>query len=96
MAAWWEVVCLEPCFPPFLRRGDVLVRVRLGRKGGWVRREGRGRRILAVMVVVVVVGMRRVRGGLARISEGALWLRFLELGARVPRASTFVSYLGLR
>lgn len=63
----------------------MLVRVRLGRKGGWVRREGRGRRILAVMVVVVVVvGMRRVRGGLARISEGALWLRFLELGARVP------------
>lgn len=104
MAALWGTVRLESCFPPFLRRGAVLVRVRgllrLGRrkKKGGGRRRGRG--VLAMGMVVGMVGMRRVwGGGLIRIfffggREGGVvgevqFGAFGAKGGRGSRASTF-------
>lgn len=106
MAALWGTVRLESCFPPFLRRGAVLVRVRgllrLGRrkKKGGGRRRGRG--VLAMGMVVGMVGMRRVwGGGLIRIfffggREGGV-VGEVQFGAlelpKEGRASTFFDTL---
>ncbi len=82
MEALWGTVRLESCFPPFLRRGGVLVKRRVveGGLGPWRRRGGRmggfgkGGRWRGWECERVVV---RLVGSFARIVVGGgSWLRF--------------------